>query len=72
LPKIWSRKKQKSRKPSKIKGLRDFLVQFKLFPLIKPQKAKSLAISRLLAFSISIVPHNVPQILGVFEVPQNQ
>jgi hypothetical protein len=48
------------------------LSTFFLFPLIKPQKAKSLAISRLLAFSISIVPHNVPQILGVFEVPQNQ
>ena len=46
--------------------------QRKLLPLIKPQKAKSLAISRLLAFSISIVPHNVPQILGVFEVPKNQ
>ena len=44
----------------------------KLFPFIKPRKAKSLAISRLLAFSISIVPHNVPQILGVFEVPKNQ
>ena len=45
---------------------------FGSFPLIKPRKAKSLAISRLLAFSISIVPHNVPQILGVFEVPKNQ
>ena len=43
-----------------------------LFPLIKPRKAKSLAVSRILAFSISVVPHNVPQILGVFEVPKNQ
>ena len=42
------------------------------FPLIKPRKAKSLAVSRILAFSISVVPHNVPQILGVFEVPKNQ
>ena len=48
------------------------LRDLKSFPFIKPRKAKSLAISRLLAFSISIVPHNVPQILGVFEVPKNQ
>ena len=53
-------------------GISALFSLFGLFPLIKPRKAKSLAVSRILAFSISVVPHNVPQILGVFEVPKNQ